>query len=79
MQLHLNRKSALITGASQGIGKEVAMQLAKEGVRVILTSNDEDKLNDACDEINKDGGSARAIYADLTLQKDIDNLNKNNN
>ena len=40
----LNNKIVWITGASSGIGKELAIQLAQEGARIILTARSEDKL-----------------------------------
>ena len=42
---------ALITGASQGIGKAIALQLAKMGVRVAITSNESENLTRVADEI----------------------------
>ncbi|MEO0405693.1 MAG: SDR family NAD(P)-dependent oxidoreductase, partial [Bacteroidota bacterium] len=40
-----NNKTVWITGASSGIGEEMACQMAKEGAKIILTARNEDKLN----------------------------------
>ena len=46
MELNLNNKTALITGASKGIGKAIAESMANEGCNLILTARSSDKLND---------------------------------
>jgi len=46
MELSLNGKVALITGASRGIGAAIAMELAREGVHVCLTARDQAKLHE---------------------------------
>ncbi|MBT4108888.1 MAG: SDR family NAD(P)-dependent oxidoreductase, partial [Pelagibacterales bacterium] len=43
MELNLNNKTALITGASKGIGKAIAESMAEEGCNLILTARSEDK------------------------------------
>ena len=47
MDLGLKDKVALVTGGSQGIGKEVALQLAREGVKVVITYRSEKEKADA--------------------------------
>ena len=46
MELNLNNKTALITGASKGIGKAIAESMANEGCNLILTARSTDKLNE---------------------------------
>ncbi len=58
-------KTALVTGASSGIGAAVARALAQQGVRVILTARRAERLELLADEIRRDGGEAHAIAADL--------------
>ena len=53
MELHLNNKTALITGASKGIGKAIAESMAKEGCNLILTARSEDKLKSLKETLQK--------------------------
>lgn len=58
-------KTALITGASSGIGAAVARKLAHRGVKVVLVARRVDRLELLADEIRRDGGEARVIVANL--------------
>ncbi|MFV0532600.1 MAG: SDR family NAD(P)-dependent oxidoreductase, partial [Cumulibacter sp.] len=51
MDLELAGKRALITGASQGIGRQVAETLAREGCDVLLTARHAERLNEASKQI----------------------------
>ncbi len=59
-------KVALVTGASSGIGVEVARRLAREGIRVALVARREDRLADVATRIRQSGGEALVVAADLT-------------
>jgi 3-oxoacyl-[acyl-carrier protein] reductase len=62
-------KSALVTGASRGIGAAIARRLAKEGAEVAITySSSPDRAQQVVDEIAKEGGKALAIKADAVDQ-----------
>ena len=67
----LDGKTALITGASRGIGRAIALELAREGAKVAInyTSNDA-KAQAVVDEITKMGGSAMMIKADIGNHKE---------
>jgi uncharacterized protein len=67
-----NRKgTALITGASSGIGAIVADRMAKRGHDLILVARDEERLNSVAIRVsNETGRSARCIVADLTKKAD---------
>ncbi|PJZ71422.1 hypothetical protein CH373_02675 [Leptospira perolatii] len=59
-------KTALVTGASEGIGKAIAYRLAKEGCKVILLARSKEKLQAAVNEIKSEGYQAELLVCDLT-------------
>jgi 3-oxoacyl-[acyl-carrier protein] reductase len=65
----LSGKSALVTGASRGIGAAIAKRLAKEGAHIAITySASQERAQQVVDEISKAGGKAVAIKADAADQ-----------
>lgn len=62
----LSNKTALIAGASRGIGLAIATQLAHAGARVILASRSIEKLERAAEALRTSGCSAAAVRLDLT-------------
>jgi len=70
MDLSLNNKIALVTGASQGIGYAIAAGLVKEGAQVIISSRDAAKLSAAKEAI----GAAAAFPADVSQPNAIEIL-----
>src|SRR5687768_7176223 len=56
MDLYLKAKTAVVSGASQGLGRAIAKELAIEGVKVFATARNEDLLNSLKDEIASVGG-----------------------
>lgn len=56
MDLYLKGKTAVVTGASQGLGRAIAKELAIEGVKVLVTARNEDLLNSFKDEVAAAGG-----------------------
>ena len=66
MELHLNGKVALITGASRGIGAAVAIELAREGMQVCLVARDQSKLHEVAASLtNSTGVQVQTLVADL--------------
>jgi len=64
--LRLDDKTALVTGASQGIGEAVARLLGRQGARVVLAARNEEKLKRLAAEIDAGGGCARPLVLDVT-------------
>lgn len=71
MDLGLQGKTALVTGASKGIGLAVARLLAAEGARVALVARDPDTLARAAEAIEASGGEAAAVPGDVSLPGDV--------
>tara|TARA_Y100000310_G_scaffold341089_1_gene439081 strand:+ start:19783 stop:20487 length:705 start_codon:yes stop_codon:yes gene_type:complete len=69
--MQLQNKTALITGASSGIGKETAKLFAKEGALVILTARNLEKLKFVQDEIKIQGGKAESYSMDITDRNQV--------
>lgn len=67
----LDGKVALVTGASRGIGRAVAIELAKEDASVaVVYQNNEAKAQEVVDEIKRLGGSSSAMKADVSNSAD---------
>ncbi len=64
----LDGKTAIVTGASRGIGRAIALLLAKRGARVALGARNQEMLAQAVQEIKQAGGEASAFAADLRSQ-----------
>src|SRR5262245_53508873 len=58
-------KVAILTGASDGIGREIAYLLGKEGASVVLAARREDRLNEVARQIEASGGRATVVPTDL--------------
>ena len=67
----LENKIALITGASRGIGREIALTLADEGALTILLARHEDTLANVKAEIEAAGGKAAVVVCDLSDEQQI--------
>lgn len=67
----LQGRVALITGSSKGLGKAMALELARHGASIALVSRDEEKLNAVAEEIRTAGGRAEVFVADMTVEADF--------
>ena len=70
----LKKKTAIITGAAQGIGKAIAMRFSKEGAVVVLLDTNKKKLDLTLSEI---GSNAYGFQVDITNEKDVEKIINN--
>jgi short-subunit dehydrogenase len=68
----LRDQTIFITGASSGIGAALARVAAREGAAVAVTARREDRLRALTDEIQREGGRALALAADVTKDGDLE-------
>jgi NAD(P)-dependent dehydrogenase (short-subunit alcohol dehydrogenase family) len=69
--MDLTGKSVLVTGASRGLGRALAEQLAQASARVVMVARSQPELLDAAEAIQKAGGEAHALVADLGRKQDV--------
>jgi NAD(P)-dependent dehydrogenase (short-subunit alcohol dehydrogenase family) len=68
------QQTALVTGATSGIGRAVALRLAEDGLRVLVAGRDAERGAEVVAEIEKNGGQAVFVAADLGEVQGIDQL-----
>jgi 3-oxoacyl-[acyl-carrier protein] reductase len=69
--MSLTGRVALVTGASQGIGRTVALRLAKEGATIAAAARNQEKLNELVAEITAAGGKAAAFALDVADEEQV--------
>ncbi|HIA15439.1 MAG TPA: SDR family oxidoreductase, partial [Dehalococcoidia bacterium] len=70
----LRGQTAIVTGASRGIGKAIAVMFASEGANVVVTARTEYAIDDLAGRIVQSGGSALAVTADLSIDSDLQRI-----
>jgi NAD(P)-dependent dehydrogenase (short-subunit alcohol dehydrogenase family) len=70
----LDSKTAIITGAGDGIGRATAILFAKEGAEVLVSDRDEDKGKETLNIIRESGGEASFVKADVSKEEDVKNM-----
>jgi NAD(P)-dependent dehydrogenase (short-subunit alcohol dehydrogenase family) len=73
MDLNLNEKVAFVTGASKGIGREVARQLANEGCDVVITARGREELEKTAAQLSEETGRRIvALVGDMSQTEDVE-------
>lgn len=74
--MKLKNKVAIVTGSRRGIGKATALELAKEGAKIVVSDIDLKECQSVCDEIRKIGSDAIAVKCDVSKKRDVDAMVK---
>jgi len=72
--ISLAGKLALVTGAGRGIGKSVALRLSGLGATVVVSARTDDEIKSTANEIIETGGRAMAVKADVSLEREVEQL-----
>ena len=74
--MKMKDKVAVVTGASAGVGRELAREFARQGASVVCTARREKKLTETVRLIEKEGGEAFLVVTDVTDRVQVENLFK---
>src|SRR5262245_13997091 len=74
LSVDLDGQVAVVTGASQGLGKAIAAELARQGCKVACIARNVEKLAGTVAEIAGDGGVAEAIPCDVKDRQSVDQV-----
>ena len=72
--MRLQDKVAIITGGGKGIGRAISSAFAAEGASVVMAARTRSVLEEAAEEIQSQGGDAKAIQTDITDEKQIERM-----
>ena len=70
----LSGKTAIVTGGGRGIGRAIALGLARSGASVVVSSRTQKEIEAVVEEVKKLGGKAIAVVTDLTVNEQLENL-----
>jgi NAD(P)-dependent dehydrogenase (short-subunit alcohol dehydrogenase family) len=73
-RFRLDGRTAVVTGASSGMGVTFAMALAAAGARVVVAARRAERLADVVKDVEAQGGAARAVACDVSEEADVDRL-----
>lgn len=72
--MQLQDKVAVVTGSTKGIGKEIALEFARRGAKVVVSGRNAERAEAVCAEIKAAGGSAMAVVGDVSRMADAQQL-----
>lgn len=74
MKVDLSGQNAIVTGASQGLGRAIAVALAASGARVALVARNAEKLAETAKMITDAGGSAEVMAGDVSKRESVEKI-----
>src|SRR3972149_3243084 len=72
--MRLKNKVAIVTGSAKGIGKSVAIELARDGAKVVVSDVDQKNMDETVKEIKKMGSEVIGVKADVSSSSDVAKL-----
>lgn len=72
--MDISGKTVIVTGSGRGIGKAIAILLAQEGAKVVVTARTKSEIDQVRDKIKSRGGNAISVPADVTVPHSVRNL-----
>lgn len=69
--MNIKDKVAIVTGASKGIGKAIAIDLAKAGAQLAISARSADKIEELADDLKRDGVNVFPFVGDMSSEKEI--------
>ena len=76
MDLNLEDQVAIVTGGGRGIGREISLELAKHGAKVVVTSRTQEQVQSVVEQISDLGGQALGASLDISNEQDVEQLVK---
>jgi NAD(P)-dependent dehydrogenase (short-subunit alcohol dehydrogenase family) len=70
--MRLSGKTAIVTGARRGMGRAIALALAREGANVVASDISQEDCQKVVDEIEKLGGKGLALKCDISSSDDVE-------
>src|SRR6476660_7675050 len=70
-RMRLQNKSAIITGAASGIGKDIALVFAREGAKIAIADLNKEAADATANEIRSGGGTAIGVAMDVTDERAV--------
>ncbi|MCY4404037.1 MAG: 3-oxoacyl-ACP reductase FabG [Candidatus Poribacteria bacterium] len=70
----LSGKTAIVTGASRGIGAAIAHRLCEVGANVVICSRSTESINQTAKALKNDGYNTHAVVADISIKEDVESL-----